>query len=218
MLSDVQSLVDDLVRDSLSQVTATQRDTAIVLALARYSADRPRAGVAAVTAPGGWRLPLPAGWTPASRVVSVEWPVGQNPPATVAHSVHRGLDGEAILVEVDLPAGATAHVHFTGFHVVSDTEDTVPGEHREALAAYAAALLFDQLAAAAAGNGEPTIHADSVDHKSQAQEYAGRARANRTRYADVLGIGAGPAAAKPASATTAWPSRRRFPGAGAVRR
>lgn len=217
MLADVQTLVEDLVRDGAGKVSAAQRDSAIALGVARYSADRPRPGVAAVAALGGPRLPLPEGWTAASRVVQIEWPVGENPPAQVRHLVHRTPDGEEILVEADLTAGEAAHVHYTCEHILSDVQDTIPVEHREAVAAYAAALLFDQLSNDAAANTDSTLQADAVEHKSQAQEYASRARAHRKRYADVLGAIDGPVV-RPGSATTSWPATRRFPGAGAARR
>lgn len=217
MRLDVQLLVDDLVRDAAGEITEAQRDTALTLAVARYSADRPRERVAAVVAAGGPQLPMPAGWTEACRVAWVEWPIGQNPPAPARHLVHRTLTGDAILLDVDLAAGDTAHVHYTDGHVLTDAEDTIPGVHREALAAYAASLLFDQLASLAARNSDPTILVDGADRKSQAQEYASRARACRKRYADVLGLQEGPAV-KPAGAAVAWPAKTRFPGAGAVRR
>lgn len=94
-------------------------------------------------------------------------------------------------------------------HVVSDTEDTVPGDQREAVASYAASLLLDGLSAKACGNTDSTISADSVNRTSQAAEYAARARTYRKRYAELLKLddSASPAGS---GAVTAWPSRRKF--------
>jgi hypothetical protein len=215
MLADLQALVMDLVRDAAGQVSTDQRDTAIALAVARYSADRPREAVAAGVSADGYRLPLPDPWDEGMQVAWIEFPLDAIPPAQVRHIVHRGLAGLEILIGENIGAGATAHVHYTQPHVLSVSADSIPAAHREAVGAYAASLLFEQLAGSAAGNTDSTIQADSVDHKSQAAEYAARARALRKRYADVVAV-ADATATRPAGAAVSWPSRRRFPGAGAA--
>ena len=214
MLITVQTLVGDLIRDESDQVTTDQRDSAIALALVKYSADRPREDVAAVVSLGGQRLALPPGWADGMAVSWVEWPLNQVPPARMSHELYRGLNGLEILLESSVGAGDTPVVHYTRPHILSGSEDTTPAAHNEAIAAYASALLFEQMAANAAGNGAPTIAADSADHKSQAMEYASRARTARKRYADVLGI-TDAVTLRPAGTAVAWPSRSRFPGAGA---
>ena len=75
-----------------------------------------------------------------------------------------------------------------GAHVLDTAEDTIPEEHREAVCAWAAALLLDQLAARAAGASEPTIAADGVDRQSQADRYRRLAQAYRERYFQALGL------------------------------
>ncbi|MBK6402095.1 MAG: hypothetical protein IPP18_10735 [Rhodocyclaceae bacterium] len=217
MLADVQALVGDLVRDTLDQVSPAQRDTAIELAVARYSADRPRPAVAAAVAPGGDRLPMPAGWPATAKLAWLEWPLWCNPPAQLAHVPLRTLAGDLVAVtEIEVPAGDTVHIHYTDMHVLAVAEDSIAIADREAVAAYAAALVFDQLASLATRNSEPTLNADAVDHKSQAQDYAGRARALRKRYTELLAINDA-AAVRPGGASVAWPGRTRFPGAGARR-
>lgn len=215
MLADLQALVTDLVRDAAGQISTDQRNAAIALAVARYSADRPREAVAAGVSADGLRLPLPDPWGEGMQVAWVEYPADAIPPAQVRHIVHRGLAGLEVLLGENIGAGATAHVHYTLPHVLSDSTDTIPVSHREAVCAYAAAWIFEQLAGSAAGNTDSTIQADSVDHKSQAAEYAARARALRKRYADVVVV-ADTTATRPASAAVSWPARRRFPGAGAA--
>jgi hypothetical protein len=214
MLADLQALVMDLVRDAAGQVSTDQRDTAIALAVAKYSADRPRDAVAAGVSTDGLRLPLPDPWAEGMDVAWIEYPVDAIPPAQVRHIVHRGLAGLEILLGENIGAGSTAHVHYTQLHALSDSIDTIPVVHREAVGAYAAAWLFEQLAGSAAGNTDSTIQADSVDHKSQAAEYAARARTLRKRYADVVVV-ADAAETRPASAAVSWPGRKRFPGLGA---
>ena len=215
MRSDLQTLVDDMVRDELSRITPIQRDTALGLAVTRYSTDRPRTLCEAVAAPGGPRLPLPSSWEATSRLVSIEWPVDQSPVSTVAGMVHRVPSGQQIVTDEVIGAGDAAYITFTAAHLVTDATDTVPAEHQEAVAAWAAGILFDQLAAKSAGNSDPTIQADATDQRTPAQEYATRARACRKRYADVLGVSTEPKA-QGASATVTWPATRRHPGIGAV--
>ncbi len=215
MLPDMKTLVADLVRDNLGQISDDQSKSAIELAVSRYSSDRPLSMVEEVSVPGGTRLPCPPSWTASSRAVAVEWPIGMSPPASLPFFVVRTPGAEEILTDVQMSAGSTALVHFTTHHRLSETVDTIPAEHREAVAAYASALLFEQLASVATRNADPTIHADSVNHQSQAQEFASRARAARKRYADVLAMGGEASTVKPAAAVTNWPGRQRFPGSGA---
>lgn len=216
MLSDVQALVDDLVRDNLGQVTPDQRDTAIELALARYSVDRPREATELFVSPGGLRLVMPLTWGPECRIVGIEWPIDQVPPARVTFYPVRSTTGRLeALVETEIPGGDDLLIHYLGGHVLTEAEDTTAAADREAIAAYASSVLFEQLASLAARNTDSTISADSVDHRSQAQEYSARARAARKRYFDALGLGEA-TVVKPGGASVAWPSQRRFPGAGAL--
>lgn len=66
--------------------------------------------------------------------------------------------------------------------------DTLPPDDMEAVASYAAAVLFDQIAAATSGDSSLTIAADAVDHKQKPSEFAKRATTLRQRYHDLLGI------------------------------
>lgn len=93
-------------------------------------------------------------------------------------------------------------------HVVSDTEDTVPAGHREALAAYAASLLLEQLATAAINDGDVTIQADATARRSKAEEYRASARAYMVRYTTAI---QGPVAGGAAGTVTSWGRRPRFP-------
>lgn len=192
MLSDFQTLVDDLVRDSAQWVTPEQRERAIGLALSRYSTDRPRQLVADVTSSGGQALPLPTGWVSgASALEGVETPVGQIPPALLASSqwsIYRGPLAEEIRLARSLVAGAVARLTFTTPHQLSATEDTILPAHREAVACYTASLLAEQVATVHANAADPTIGADRVDQAHPAREWAARAKSYRNRYFATLGI------------------------------
>ncbi|MBR0650373.1 hypothetical protein GXW78_11920 [Roseomonas terrae] len=188
MLAYLQSLVDDLVRDDEGRVSPEQRFTALGLALLQYSKDRPLRRVEDVTSAGGPRLPMPAG---ALRVEAVEYPVGRVPPAILAATAwghYHGPDQVDLLFTRPIAAGAAVRLTLLRMHVLTEDGTTIPATDHEALASYAAAVLFDQKAAATSGDGNPTIPADTVDHGSKPESYAKRAERLRQRYYDLLGI------------------------------
>jgi hypothetical protein len=192
MLADFQTLIDDLVREGAQWVTPEQRERAIGLALSRYSTDRPRELVADVTSVGGQALPLPTGWVSGESVLhGIETPVGLIPPATLPSSlwsIYRGPLSEEIRIAQSLLAGDVARLTFTASHLLSDTDDTIPASHREAVACYAASLLAEQVATMHANNSDPTIGADRSDQSHPAREWASRAKSYRNRYFATLGI------------------------------
>jgi len=193
-LSDIQSIVDDLLRDDAGRITPTQRDTAITTALARYSKDRPRQKVEDIVAPGGNLLPLPAAWeADFSQVQSLEYPIGNVPPVIINaqdYELYTSPSVVLIMVRDGLGINENVRATFTVAHTVNNVADTVPLGDREAVCCLAAASLCDQLAGLYSGDSDSTIQADSVNHQSKAGEFASRARALRKRYLDELGIDA----------------------------
>lgn len=192
-LADFQNLVDDLVRDDTGKITVADRDQAIGLAVERYGKDRPRSKVEDVAAlVTGQVLPLPAGWqADFSKIVSLEHPIGEIPPALLGSDAHRLYDTPTttqVLLAVVLQAAEQVRATYTVRHTLDAVTDTLPVQDREAVSSWAAALLLDQLASLFSGDSDSTIQADSVDHNSKAREFAARARSARKRYFDELGI------------------------------
>lgn len=185
-LSDFQTLVDDLIRDDAGKIATPQRDRAIGLAVARYGQDRPRVDMVDVAADGSSYLPLPAGWEDGgSALMSLEYPIGEWPISYLAHDAYgvvHGPMGDEIRLAGAIQAGAQVRAMFTLGHTLDGTTDTLPDADREAVALYAAALLMDQLASLHSGDGDSTISADSVEHRSQAQEYSRAKRARSSEY------------------------------------
>lgn len=189
MLADFTDLVDDLVRDAAQWVTSEQRERAIGLALARYSADRPREIVEDITLPGGAAVPLPLGWAQThSAVRGIEAPVGSELLGDAWRLNRTPLGEEIRLVGYWFDAGLIARVRYSAPHLLNSTEDTIPQPHREAVACYAASLLAEQVATVHANASDATIAADSVDKAHPAREWAKRAQAYRARYFATLGI------------------------------
>lgn len=191
-LADLQKLVDAQIRDEAGVIATSNRDDAIALAVVRYSEDRPRAIVVDTVSPGGQRLALPAEWEDGvSRLVGIETPINQIPPAELAAEdwqLYRGVVGEELLLDQAAPAGDTVRWRITIAHVADEATDTVPERDREAVACWASALLLDQLAVYYAGSRDTIIEGDRVDWGSKSRDFAKRAGDLRKRYLDHLGI------------------------------
>jgi hypothetical protein len=193
MLSDYQALTSELTRDDAGKVAVSERDRAIVLAVERYSKDRPQEKVEDVTPVDANTLPLPTFWeTDYSELRSLEYPIGSVPPNVIGqdrYGFYRSPSALRIqLLDAVAVAALSVRATFTIRHALSASADTIPTKDREPIACWAAAALCDQLAALYSGNTDSTIQADSVQQTSKAQEYAARARALRKRYFDELGV------------------------------
>lgn len=198
MLSDVQPIVDNLVRDAnsaggIARLTAGSRDQAIGLAVKQYSKDRPRRLVSdVVVASTSNEVTPPALWSSLFGDTTLEYPIGEVPPRLIdgdRWQVYRKPSGLVFQLWESLPAGAVVRVEYSVEHTLDAVTDTIPVADREALSSYAAAVLLEQLASAASADGDPTISVDSVSRQpSKSTEYANRAAAFRTRYHQLLGI------------------------------
>jgi len=192
-LADYQTLTDKLVRDDTGKIAVADRDEAIARAVARYSKDRPQIKAEDAAAPGGNFLNLPAGWqADFSALRSIEYPIGDVPATLLAQEsfgIYLAPTGEKIMLRDAITAGQNARINYTIRHIVSSAPaDTIRADDREAVCAWSAALLLDQLAALFSGDSDSTIQADNVDHNSKSREYAARAKSLRARYFDEMGI------------------------------
>ncbi len=190
MLSDLRLLVQDMIRDHSDRVAADQLDRALGLGVAQYSKDRPRRVVIDVEmeTARNW-LPWPMG---ATSILSVEYPAGLVPPAVLparAWYLYDNPADETIIVHpAGFESGKIVRLTYAAPHVVSDEDDTTKAEDAEAIASYASAVLFDQMAAQTSADGNPTIQADTVNHQAKPENFAKRAERLRGRYYDLLGL------------------------------
>lgn len=190
-LADVQSLVDDLVRDTDQVISSLARDTAIAGALARYSEDAPRRVIEDAVVDADGNLPLPAAWTSGASVLyQAEYPIGGRPPTLIPADMLYVVGtpgGDVIQLLASLPAGETVRLTFSGAHALDAATDTVPLRHRHALAALAASDLCGQLASNYSNEGTPTIGADTVDHQGKSDRWRARARDLAKLYEGIVG-------------------------------
>lgn len=193
MLTDYETLAADLTRDDAAKLTLTEKDRAIAAAVYRYSVDKPRTRVQDVTPGSAQVLPMPAAWEEGfSVILGIEYPKGEIPPAllgTDRYAIYDDGTAKKIqLLDAVAVAASNTRISYTIKHVVDAATDTIPLQHREPVACFAAASLCDQLASYYAGGTDSSIQADSVEQRSKAQEYASRAKTLRKRYHDELGI------------------------------
>ena len=224
--SDYQSLISALVRDQGNTLTSDDFERALDLAIARYSADAERVLVEDVvwTTPGFFG-PLPLAWVPGSYLRAVEYPIGETPAHPVEASIYfePGVGGivPKLALPVALDAGQTVRVRFAVLHLLNGSMDTLPALHTEAVASYAAYLLFRQLAAHYSGERETSIQADGSNTDSRARAYATRAKECRSAYYAGIGKadpqadkgGAGPGSTtgqQPVASVSAWAGRGRL--------
>lgn len=220
-LADYQQLVDDMVPDQADHVTPEVRDRAIGNALVRYSSDLERVVVEDVAwTAQGYDGPMPLDWTDGAYVRQAEHPVGQQPPALIDLAVYRGPGGQRLATVDMLDAGSVVRVTYGAPHLLQETPtaaDTIPLQHRLAVAQLAASLLCAQLATRYSGQRETTIGADVTQAETRAREYSNRAKEYRTAYyigtgqVDPFAKGSTPAAtgATAAAAVGSWPGRKR---------
>lgn len=192
MLSDYQTLVTDLVRDDADRISAGQLDDAISSAVARYSQDRPRRKIEDLAGVSGRLLALPAAWqADFSELQNLEYPIGDMPPTLIEAdrwSLYDEPAAQKIMLLDSLPAASTVRATFTIRHTLDSGADTIPLQHREACAKYAASLLCDQLASYYANEGDATIAADATRNQPKSEAYRSRARDYRKQYQDAVGV------------------------------
>lgn len=190
MLSRYRKLVQNLTRDDADRLKSDDYDTAIKLAVTRYSKDKPATKVEDVSAPGGQRLNLPPSWVGAfSDIQAIEYPIGNVPPSELDDwRIYQAPDGEEVLIPYSIEATESVRFTFTIFHTLDDVINTIPEADKEAVASYATSICCNQLAAFYSGDGDSTIQADSVDHQSKAREFSSRANKMDKRYHNLLGV------------------------------
>jgi hypothetical protein len=148
--------------------------------------------VVEATAAAGSELALPAGWVPDfSSVQAVEYPVDEDPVSELSLSEVRLRVRPAattIAVPASFAGGETVRLTYTATHVVDAETDTLPPQHRAAVAALAASMICGQLAAYYASESAPTLGADVADHQGKSQRFRDRARDLLAEYNKTLGI------------------------------
>ncbi len=191
-LLDLQTLVTDMVRDDSTKIDAGDIDEAIALAVKQYSKDRPLDKVEDIVSAGGHYLDMPSEWQiEYSSLKSLEYPIGSFPPEYIevaTYGIYNSPTGRQIMHDASLNSGEGVRVTYTIKHTVDGATDTTLSLDHEAISSWAAAVLCEQLATFYSGDQDALIQADSVNHSDMASRYNRRAKDNRKRYYDMMGI------------------------------
>ena len=189
---DYLDLMAQRVQDTDERLTPDDFLRALRAAVVRFSKDRPACNVIDLEGNGFVQMPLPAGFDPElSRINSIEYPIGDNPPAmmaTEAYSVRQTPTGWYLFVDTPLYAPDALRANWTGQHTVDATTDTIHAMYLDAVCDWAAHLLAHDLATLYSGDSDPTINADSVDHNGKSRAFASRSKTLAERYWNALGI------------------------------
>lgn len=189
-LAQIIALVDDKLRSAAlgSAANMATRDRAIEQAVVQYSEDAPRVLVQDVAGVNTQSISVPEGWVAErSRLVRVEHPIGTLPESTLpATAVFDGAVWR-VLFESAL-ANALVRVHFTTPHELSDALCTIPPQHENAVASWAAAELCRQLATQRGHDRDATIGAAASLGQSASGDLARRAREWLAVYRVALGL------------------------------
>lgn len=211
-------------------LTAEMRDTAIAAALEEFSKARPRVLAALFPGTGGFSYALEgagnvlAGFLEGfSSILEVLYPydatVQQPDPldSPADYGVFRIATGPAtsslsLRFLTATPAAAESiHVTYTVPHTVDDASCSVATADHEALGDLATAYACEALASFFTQSVEPTLQADTVERRSQGDQY--RSQAEKWRKAYRLKMG-GESASGPASALgqleSAFPERDHY--------
>lgn len=173
----------------------------VLPAFAQYSIDQPRT-VAVDLTPSGRYVALPsagAGWvTGWSRVVRIEAPAGETPPAALdLGEWSLTLDvldpaTQVILLPFELQAGEKARVAFTSTWptpAATSVTDLVSDIGFEAVSALAASMVCTSLAAEAGRSRQGAIPTDFVDGTDRARNLLDVAAGLRVVYNTFIGLG-----------------------------
>lgn len=188
-LADFQQLVTDMVPDQDTHIHVDVQRRAIEEAVLRYGADVPRVLIDDVVwlVPGVFG-PVPVRWNDQAQLQRAEYPVGQQPSASIYLDAYRLPAGGWGLETVwALPEGARVRITYQLPHVLDTDADSIALLHRWPVAQYAAHLLCQQLATRFSAERESAIGVDVSRTESRAKMYAQRALEYRAGY--YAGIG-----------------------------
>ena len=189
-LPELYQRVTDLILDSDRIITNTHISDALHQALAAYSNDRPLTRVADVISAGTYALDVPPGWGTKSRVVGLEYPVGQIP--AVMHSpacatIYQSVSGIVFHLSFLPSDGDTVRIRFSAPHAATDTEVTIFEGDEHAVCCLAASYCCGQLAGYYAQETSSTMGASSVDHGGKTERWLRREKELRATYQREIG-------------------------------
>lgn len=175
-------------------VNSAGRDAAVLQAAKIWNRYKPQHLVADIAGDGGYDYDLPASFTLGfSQIERIEYPLGEREPSYLdadAYSAYRTASAAAqIRFYHHTPAtGETARISYTAMHVIG-ASSTIDSNDEAALADLATSHVAEWVSSWFSQASDSSLVVDSRDYKSQATEYALRAKRFRQIALEHLGIG-----------------------------
>jgi len=197
------------IQDAAAKLSSNELKSAVEEALGgRYSKDRPQRMVADLTGDGAqyeWDTATLTGWQPGfSRIVGIEYPQGQRPPAMLENDdwdLYEKPTGVWLRFRFALANAQVGRVTFTAPHALDAS--SMPDADFYAVGSLSASLAARKLAAVYTQIGDSSLSADTVNYRTKSQEYMTLAKRLEQDYANLLGTD--PERSAPAaSRTAAW--------------
>lgn len=184
------------VPESDNVIDSAGRNSAVAEAVATFNRHRPQRLVADIAGSDVYDLSLPADWVEGfSEVLAVEYPAGEREPLFLDPETYLLYDNASTvklrLLEYTPQAGETVRLTYTIPHVVDADSSTIAAGDEDALSNLAAAAVCEWLSSYYSQTTSSSLLTDAVDHKSQATEYALRAKRFRMLGLEHLGVSEG---------------------------
>jgi hypothetical protein len=195
VLSDFNGWVDYRVPGMSTIITSAQVDQAVLQAVDVWSKYKPQHLYEEIEGDGTYDYALPAAFIlDVSFVERLEYPAGERVPTYVDaddYTIYRSDTDTAVLRFFTHTPSATETIllSYTGQHVVDGSGSTILDVDEQAVADLGAAYVCEALSSYFSQATDSTLVVDSRDYKSQATEYALRARRFRDLAYAWLGIG-----------------------------
>ena len=194
-LSEYQTRLDQILKEQVGDLSTADKNAAIENAAKEHSRYRAQEIVADIAGNDtyDYELDLLADWEKGFSVIKkIEYPAGEREPVYLEDEdwmIYEDTVGEKLRLLNDTPSGTeTIRVTHSARHEVSETAGTIPRAHFEAVCHLAAKYALLALMNRYLQNTEPTLGADSVDHKSKAMESRSNANKEEAEYFQHMGI------------------------------
>jgi len=194
-LPEYQTRLDQLLKEQAGDLTTADKNAAIENAVKEHSKYRAQEIVGDIAGNDtyDYEMELLADWEEGFSVIKkLEYPAGERVPVYLEDedwTIYKDTVGQKLRFLNDSPTSLeTIRVTYSARHDVTETAGTIPEADSEAVCHLAAKYALLALMNRYLQNTEPTLGADSVDHKSKAMESRSNANKEETEYFQHMGI------------------------------
>jgi len=192
-LRELDNLVTDLLREDAALIKPDEELRAIAMAVYRFSKDNPREVTDDISADGGYSYTLPDLWVDGfSRIISVEYPAGEQDPAFLEECDYGIYDDGSTkklrFWNFSATSGYTIRLKFTTTWTVTTSATTIEDKDAVAVANLAASICLRQLANHYAQTSKPSLDVDVIDYSRKSVEVTMLADVLENVYRDYMGI------------------------------